>query len=79
VEPPEAVDPVFAAIAGTATPPPPAAAPVAPTRRRGRPPKEAVAQTNGGEAPTSAPFPHGMAQAPEPNADLEASLKSVFG
>jgi hypothetical protein len=53
----------------------------APTRRRGRPPKEAAPtpepaqQANG---PT-APFPHGMAQAPAPNADLEASLKSVFG
>ncbi len=53
----------------------------APSRRRGRPPKEAApaaepAQTGNG---AQAPFPHGMAQAPEPNADLEASLKSVFG
>ncbi len=77
-------DPLFAGNAdGTSTPPPPAAAPAAtpssaPTRRRGRPPKEAAPPTNGSEAP-QAPFPHGMAAAPEPNADLEASLKSVFG
>lgn len=57
-----------------------------PTRRRGRPPKTDLpaqagatpAPTGNGAAPT-APFPHGMTQAPEPNADLEASLKSVFG
>ncbi len=83
----EQPDPLFAGnAAGTSTPPPPAAAPAAPssapTRRRrgpGRPPKEEAPPTNGSEAPTAAPFPHGMAQAQEPNADLEASLKSVFG
>jgi len=85
--PVEQPDPVFAAIAGTdmapaptriAAPEPAASSLSAPTRRRGRPPKEAAPQTNGSEAP-QAPFPHGMAQAPEPSADLEASLKSVFG
>jgi hypothetical protein len=54
----------------------------APTRRRpGRPRKEAAPATESvqqGNGPT-APFPHGMAQAPEPNTGLEAALKSVFG
>lgn len=83
--PVEQPSPLFAGnAAGTSTLPPPAAAPAAqssaPTRRRGKPPKEAAPPTNGSEAPTAAPFPHhGMAQAPEPNADLEASLKTVFG
>ncbi len=77
-------DPLFAGNAdGTSMPLPPAAAPAAtpssaPTRRRGRPPKESAPPTNGSEVP-QAPFPHGMGQAQQPNADLEASLKSVFG
>ncbi len=84
--PAEQPDPLFAgSAAGTSMPPPPAAAPAAiqssaPTRRRpGRPknPDPATLATNG--AAPQAPFPHGMAAAPEPNADLEASLKSVFG
>jgi hypothetical protein len=76
-------DPLFQDT-GASTASPSTAAPVAPTRRRGRPPKEAVPVAandfNGlpGAAP-QAPFPHGVTQAPAPNADLEASLKSVFG
>ncbi len=87
--PAEQPNPLFAGNAGSlSTPPPPAAvpaatsAPSAPTRRRGRPPKEAATApeaSTGNGAAAHAPFPHGMAQAPEPNADLEASLKSVFG
>jgi hypothetical protein len=80
-------DPLFAGNAGAASTipapePAPAATGSAPTRRRGRPPKEAapapepVQATNG---TVQAPFPHGMVNAPAPNADLEASLKSVFG
>lgn len=89
--PAEQSDPLFAPSAppsGT-TPVTPASAgstAVAPTRRRGRPPKDAAASHeaavqagNGNGAASQAPFPHGMVQAPEPNADLEASLKSVFG
>jgi hypothetical protein len=81
-------DPLFAGNAGgeqTTPPPSPApadtSAPSAPTRRRGRPPKEAapVAETPATNGAAQAPFPHGMAAAPAPNADLEASLKSVFG
>lgn len=80
-------DPLFAQPAVTALPIPTTATTEAspssaPTRRRGRPPKdvtpvaEAAQATNGA---AQAPFPHGMAAAPAPNADLEASLKSVFG
>ncbi len=91
--PAEQLDPLFAppAVAQTGTQPLSAqSAPAAqttgtaPTRRRGRPPKDAAAPQApavqaGNGAAAQAPFPHGMAQAPEPNADLEASLKSVFG
>ncbi len=65
-----------------ASPATPAASTGAPTRRRGRPPKpaepapEPAQATNGA---VQAPFPHGMAAAPAPNADLEAALTSVFG
>ncbi len=90
--PAEPPDPLFAQPSipsGTtqATPASAGSTTVAPTRRRGRPLKEAAPApeapatppaTGNGAAP-QAPFPHGMAQAPEPNADLEASLKSVFG
>jgi hypothetical protein len=83
--PAEPPDPLFAqpSIPSGTTPAIPASAAVTaapPTRRRGRPPKDAVPapQTNGSETPPAS-FPHGMTQAPEPNADLEASLKSVFG